>query len=28
MTGHAVTKKASFLTPILRKLQGAARKRA
>lgn len=28
MTGHAVTKKASFLTPILKKLQGAARKRA
>jgi pilus assembly protein CpaE len=29
MTGHAVTKKASFLTPILKKLQAAtARKRA
>jgi pilus assembly protein CpaE len=29
MTGHAVTKKASFLTPILKKLQGATvRKRA
>jgi pilus assembly protein CpaE len=28
MTGHAVTKKASFLTPILKRLQGAARKRA
>jgi pilus assembly protein CpaE len=28
MTGHAVTRKPSFLTPILRKLQGAARKRA
>ena len=29
MTGHAVTKKASFLTPILKKLQAATvRKRA
>jgi pilus assembly protein CpaE len=28
MTGHAVTKRTSFLTPLIKKLQGATARRA